>query len=232
MAESDRATAIVLAAGAGRRIGIDAPKAMLEVGGRPIVSLAVEAAATATSIGAVIVAAPPGQEGAVRRLVGSAVAVVAGGATRQDSVRSALEVVPLDVGVVVVHDAARPFASSRLFDDVVSAVAGSRGEGVAGAIPVIAVADTVKRVDDGLVVGTEPREDLVLAQTPQAFDRTVLGDAHARAAAAGLMFTDDAAVLEWAGHRVRTVPGDETNFKITTPADLLRAQVWMERLRG
>lgn len=230
MAEPIRASAIVLAAGAGRRIAASAPKAELEVGGRPIVSLAVRAAASASRVATVIVVAPPGRVGAIRSLVGPHTLVVEGGATRQGSVRSALAVVPDDEGVVVVHDSARPFASARLFDDVIEAVAASAGEGVAGAIPVVEVTDTVKRVDDGYVVCTEPREHLVLAQTPQAFDLSRLRDAHAGAAAAGLTFTDDAAVMEWAGHRVRTVRGDPSNFKITTPEDLARAEAWMEHL--
>jgi 2-C-methyl-D-erythritol 4-phosphate cytidylyltransferase/2-C-methyl-D-erythritol 2,4-cyclodiphosphate synthase len=85
------------------------------------------------------------------------------------------------------------------------------------------VTDTVKRVADGVVVATEPRDGLALAQTPQAFALGPLRDAHERAAEAGRSFTDDAAVVAWAGYRVRTVPGEPGNFKITTSADLERA---------
>jgi 2-C-methyl-D-erythritol 4-phosphate cytidylyltransferase len=229
MGEEPRAVAIVLAAGSGTRIGSDRPKALLEVGGVPIVALAT-AAAVASRAETVIVTAPAGLEEAVRSLVGSDALVIAGGPSRQDSVRAALAAVPDGVDVVVVHDAARPFASPSLFDAVIGAViaGGERG----GAIPVIPVPDTVKRVDDALVTGTEPREGLVLAQTPQAFGIAALRDAHARAAESDRSFTDDAAVLEWAGYRVCTVAGEPDNFKITSPADLARAEAFLERSRG
>jgi 2-C-methyl-D-erythritol 4-phosphate cytidylyltransferase len=228
MGEEPRAVAIVLAAGSGTRIGSDRPKALLEVGGVPIVALAT-AAAVASRAETVIVTAPAGLEEAVRSLVGSDALVIAGGPSRQSSVRAALAAVPDDVDVVVVHDAARPFGSPSLFDAVIGAVIAG---GEAGAIPVIPVPDTVKRVDDGLVIGTEPREGLVLAQTPQAFGIAALRDAHARAAESDRSFTDDAAVLEWAGYRVCTVAGEPDNFKITTPADLARAEAFLERSRG
>ena len=96
-------------------------------------------------------------------------------------------------------------------------------EGADGVVPVVPVADTVKRVRDGLITGTEPRNELVLAQTPQAFRVGVLRMAHERAAAEGCEATDDAALLEWAGSPVRTVAGDAANVKITTPEDLRAA---------
>ena len=90
-------------------------------------------------------------------------------------------------------------------------------------IPVVAVTDTVLRVRGGVVAGVEPRDELALAQTPQAFRTEVLREAHAKAAASGVAFTDDASILEWAGFEVRTVPGDPGNVKITTLADLAEA---------
>jgi 2-C-methyl-D-erythritol 4-phosphate cytidylyltransferase/2-C-methyl-D-erythritol 2,4-cyclodiphosphate synthase len=146
--------------------------------------------------------------------------VVGGGETRQESVRLALRAVAEDVKVVACHDAARPFASPALFGAVIEAV----GDGAAGAVPVVAVADTIKRARDGWVVGTEVREELAAAQTPQAFATPVLREAHERAAAQGVAFTDDAALVEWAGGRVRTVPGEPANIKVTTPEDLARAE--------
>jgi 2-C-methyl-D-erythritol 4-phosphate cytidylyltransferase len=91
-------------------------------------------------------------------------------------------------------------------------------------VPVVPVADTVKRVRDGSVVGTEARGELALAQTPQAFRAAPLRDAHARAERDGLDFTDDASAVEWAGYRVRVVPGEPGNFKITSAEDLARAE--------
>jgi 2-C-methyl-D-erythritol 4-phosphate cytidylyltransferase len=228
MTEGVRAFAIVLAAGEGRRLGAGAPKSMVRIGDEAIVTLAVRSAAASRADG-VIVAAPPGRVQDVRALVDPGVVVVEGGATRQDSVRRALEAVPDDVAIVAIHDAARPFATPALFDAVIAEAATG---GAAGALPVVPVADTVKRVTDGVVVATEPRDGLALAQTPQAFTLAPLRDAHARAAAAGEAFTDDAAVLEWAGYQVRTVVGEPGNIKITTPADLSWADARSRRGHG
>lgn len=216
-----RAFALILAAGTGERLGFGTPKAFLDLAGRPLVVRAAERALASASIGSIVVAVPPGTESRARVLlegVGPS-AVVAGGASRHASVRIGLAAVPPDVAVIVCHDAARPFASPRLFDAVVAGLTD-----VDGVVPVVDVPDTVKRIREGIVVGTEPRGELGLAQTPQAFAATALRDAHARAEAAGREFTDDAAVLEWAGYRVRAIPGDPDNFKVTTAEDLARGE--------
>ncbi len=147
-------------------------------------------------------------------------AVVAGGATRQESVRRGLAVIPDDAALVVCHDAARPFASPTLYDGVVRAVSGE----VPGAVPGIRIPDTVKRVASGRVAETLSRDELILVQTPQAFDGSALRETHERAATEGWEATDDAMLLERAGLRVAVVPGEELNFKITTEADLRRAE--------
>ncbi len=173
-------------------------------------------------ISSVIVAAPPGFESQVREacasLVGSVV-VVTGGDTRQRSVASGMDAADAGADVVVVHDAARPFASAVLFASVVEAVRA----GADAAVPVLPLVDTVKRIRDGSIVGTEPRDELALAQTPQACRAQLLRDALAKADEAGLDFTDDAGLLEWAGASIRTVAGEPRNFKVTTPEDLARA---------
>ena len=214
-----QAAAIVLAAGAGHRLGSDVPKALVKVAGVPMVTRAVRTAAAVADL--IVVAAPAGDEEPVRRALdgGSGARVVAGGPTRQASVRAALESIPSDRELIVVHDAARPFASRALFEAVVAAVVA----GIDGVVPVLAISDTIKRVQAGRVVATEDRAELGLAQTPQAFRARVLREAHAHAASAGIDLTDDAAVLEWAGRRVAVVPGEPGNFKVTTPADLERA---------
>ena len=147
--------------------------------------------------------------------------------TRQDSVREALSVIPLDVETIVVHDAARPLASPDLFGAVVSALDEDAARDAAGVVPALGVTDTVKRVSAGFVVATEDRETLSLAQTPQAFRSEALRDSHARLLAAGLDLTDDAAALEWAGYRVRVIAGEASNRKITTAADLEAADSWV-----
>jgi 2-C-methyl-D-erythritol 4-phosphate cytidylyltransferase len=158
-------------------------------------------------------------------LVGCPTVVVAGGSTRQGSVAKALESIGADVDVIVVHDAARPFAAPELFTAVVSAL----GEGAPGAIPVVPVTDTVKSMRADRITGTLDRDELGLAQTPQAFIASVLRSAHERAVAAGSVATDDAAMLELAGFDVKAIAGDPMNTKITTAFDLAQAR---SRLRG
>ncbi|HZP90218.1 MAG TPA: 2-C-methyl-D-erythritol 4-phosphate cytidylyltransferase [Actinomycetota bacterium] len=218
----NRAVAIVLAGGAGERLGERTPKAFVPLGGRPMLVHAATAALACPAVGSIVVAAPEGFEDLAHATLEGvgAHAVVTGGGTRQASVRAALEAVPAEAGAIVCHDAARPFARPELFAAVLEALAEADG-----AVPVLPVPDTVKRVRGGLVLRTEPREELALAQTPQAFRAPALREAHRRAAEAGIDLTDDAAVLEWAGFRVRAVPGDPGNFKITTPDDLARAEL-------
>lgn len=219
------AVAIVLAAGSGDRLGLPTPKAFVSLGGRPLLAHAVASALACPGVGSVAVTAPAGSEDLAHAIVEpfGAHAIVTGGPTRHASVRAALAAIPAEVDAIVCHDAARALASPELF---AAALAGlERWDGV---VPVVPVPDTVKRVRDGAVVATEPREDLALAQTPQAFRAVALRDAHARADEAGEAFTDDAAALEWAGYRVGTVPGERQAFKITTAEDLARAERLLE----
>jgi 2-C-methyl-D-erythritol 4-phosphate cytidylyltransferase len=219
--EPDAAIVILLAAGAGRRLGGPEPKVLLPIGGRPVLAVAA-AAAAASGVGGLVVTFPPGWEGPARAcVVGLEVDVrfVEGGETRQASVRAALAAVPASVAVVAVHDAARPFASPDLFRRVLSAV----DRGPDGVVPVLPVADTVLRIRDDVVEGVGSREDLALAQTPQAFRAAALREAHANAESVGASFTDDASMLRWAGYEVLAVPGDPENVKITTLADLAHA---------
>lgn len=146
-----------------------------------------------------------------------------GGATRSASVRSGLAAVPPGAEVIVVHDAARPLAGPSLFYRVVAAVRA----GADAAIPVVAVADTIKRVSGDRVVSTLDRSTLVAVQTPQAFRAGALREAHA----GDLEATDDAALIEALGGSVVTVEGDHRNFKITAPDDLLVASLLLDRLR-
>jgi len=196
--------AIVVAAGGGTRFG--APKQFAALAGRRVVDRSVEAAAAACD--AVILVLPPGcdWDGA------PVAAVVAGGATRAESVRAGLAAVPAPTDVVVVHDAARPLASPALFAAVTAAVR----DGADAAVPAVPVADTIKRVDGARVTGTVDRDGLVAVQTPQAFRAGALRAAHAARGDA----TDDAALVEAAGGTVVVVPGEPRNVKITTPADL------------
>jgi 2-C-methyl-D-erythritol 4-phosphate cytidylyltransferase len=221
---------IVAAAGSGERLGVGMPKALVPLGGRPILAYSVLTAAACPRVALVMVAGPSDRVAETREAVEAValevpVSVVAGGATRQESVRLALEAVPSDVAILVCHDAARPFASAALFGRVIDAVSG----GAEGVVPVLRPADTVKRLDGGVVAGTIPRDSIGLAQTPQAFAAASLRRAHARAEQEGVAATDDAMLLEELGIRVVAVPGERSNFKVTTPGDLEWAERMMSR---
>jgi len=202
-----------VAAGSGARFGARKQYQLLH--GRRVVDVSLDAARTLVGSAAdgLVVVVP--QDRAGEPMAGADV-VVAGGLTRSDSVRAGLEAVPDAAAVIVVHDAARPLASPALFAAVVAAL---DADGVDGAVPGLPVTDTVKRVRGGEVVATLDRAELVAVQTPQAFRADILRKAHA----SGLDATDDAALVELAGGRVVIVPGEPTNVKITTSADLDRA---------
>jgi 2-C-methyl-D-erythritol 4-phosphate cytidylyltransferase len=149
---------------------------------------------------------------------------VAGGATRSDSVRAGLAVIPADASIICVHDAARPLASEALYRRVVEAVI----DGADGAIPGIPVADTIKIVENQVVTATPDRETLVAAQTPQAFRAEILREAHAHRGGT----TDDAALVEAQGGTVVVVDGEERNRKITRPDDLAWARREVASTKG
>jgi 2-C-methyl-D-erythritol 4-phosphate cytidylyltransferase/2-C-methyl-D-erythritol 2,4-cyclodiphosphate synthase len=197
--------AVVVAAGEGRRFG--GPKQYAPLGGRRVLDWSLAAARAACD--GVVLVVPPDRASAPEP---GADAVVAGGPSRSASVRAGLAAVPADAEVVVVHDAARPYATPALFSAVIEAVRA----GADGAVPGVAPPDTVKHVAGGVVTATLPRDELVAVQTPQAFAAAALRAAHAGGGDA----TDDAALVEAAGGRVVVVPGDPRNRKITTPEDL------------
>ena len=204
--------AIVVAAGGGARFG--GAKQFAPLGDSTVVDRSVAIARSACDEAVVVVPAdaewrPP-----------AGVRVAPGGATRSDSVRAGLACVPVDVDVVVVHDAARPLASPQLFARVIAAVR----DGADGAVPALPIADTVKRVRDRVVVETVPRGDLVAVQTPQAFRRDALERAHAGDA----VDTDDAALVEANGGTVRIVEGERRNLKLTLPGDLEVARALLD----
>ena len=218
--------AILVAGGLGVRLGAGTPKALASVAGRTFVEHAHERFAGHVGVRDVVVVAPAGHVDEVRALLPGAV-VVAGGVLRADSVCVGLDHLADDVDTVLVHDVARPFVPAEVITRVVSALAA----GAVGAIPVLPVTDTVKRVDRERVTGTVPRDSLRAAQTPQGFDRAVLAAAYARARADGSfdVVTDDASVVEAAGHDVVVVDGSDQALKITTPWDLRVAELLAPR---
>ena len=230
-----RTAAVVPAAGRGERLGPGAPKALRNLAGQPLLVHTVRALADARSIDVVVVAAPEGEQSAVRLLLSPVVAntelvIVAGGDTRQSSVALALQALPDDVDVVLVHDAARPLVPSEVVDAVASAVR----DGADAVVPGVPVTDTIKQVDPaGRVERTVDRTALRAAQTPQGFARIVLESAHRVAVENGVIdVTDDAGLVEQAGHQVLVIPGSEDGFKVTRPLDLVLAEAVLARRRS
>lgn len=197
---------IVVAGGSGRRFG--AAKQWADLAGARVVDRSVATAATACD-GVVLVVPATDLDGTV---VSGADAIVAGGSSRSASVRAGLAAVPGDAGVVLVHDAARPLATASLFERVIEAVRG----GADAAIPVVAVTDTIRHVDGGVV----DRDQLRSVQTPQGFAASTLRSVHLGEPDA----TDDAGLVESVGGSVALVEGETTNLKITDPHDLVVAE--------
>ena len=211
-------TAIIAAGGRGERLGAGQPKQFLSIAGQTILERSVRAFLTHAAVDDVVVALPAELAGAPPAyLTGTAkpLRVVAGGARRQDSVAAAFRAVPARTDVIVVHDAARPFASADLIARTIAAAAES-----GAALAAVAARDTVKQSDGFVVRATLDRRTIFLAQTPQAFRRDVLRDALALSSDA----TDEASLAEQAGHTVRIVEGEATNIKITTQEDLAMAE--------
>jgi 2-C-methyl-D-erythritol 4-phosphate cytidylyltransferase/2-C-methyl-D-erythritol 2,4-cyclodiphosphate synthase len=217
-------TAIIAAAGAGRRLGGPKPKQLLDIGGGSILQHSVSAFARHPRISAIVIVLPKDQTSLVLASTADpaalpAIRIVAGGERRQDSVANGFDAVSGESDVVLIHDAARPFVTADLIDRTIEAAARH-----GAAIAALQSRDTVKRVGaDGVIADTIPRESIYLAQTPQGFRREVLAKAVA-AGRAGASATDEAALAERAGYRVHVVDGDPGNVKITTEADLAAAR--------
>ena len=221
-------TAIIAAGGRGERFGAGQPKQLLSIGGQTILERSVNAFLTHDGVQEVVVALPKeiaDQPPAYLTHTAKPLRVVAGGARRQDSVAAAFAAVSDRCDLVVIHDAARPFASVDLIARTIAAAAES-----GAALAAVEARDTVKtlrlaslaqgKADDRFVDRTLDRRTIFLAQTPQAFRRDVLRDALAIMSDA----TDEAALAEQAGHAVRIVEGEASNIKITTPEDLAVAE--------
>jgi 2-C-methyl-D-erythritol 4-phosphate cytidylyltransferase len=217
--------ALLVAAGAGERLGADRPKAFVGLGELPLLAEPLRRLDESEWIDAIVVAVPGGWEEPAILLAeelsaGKVVAAVAGGETRAESVRTALAEVPDEALVALVHDAARPLVT----DEVIGRVLAPLSEGWDGVVPAVPVKDTVKRVRGEEVVETVDREGLMAAQTPQAFEasqlRIALGGDIAGA-------TDCASLVEAARGRVRVVDGDPKLLKVTEPADLELVSTWL-----
>jgi 2-C-methyl-D-erythritol 4-phosphate cytidylyltransferase len=219
-----KAVAIIAAAGAGLRMKSVARKQYLVLEGIPVLARSVRLFLDHPAFTEIIVVIPPGDDKVVRELLRpyfslDRLKLVEGGATRQESVGNGLKAVSAGAKLVAVHDAARPLATSGLLALLLDSAAHW-----GAAIPVIQLRDTLKEVDDaGFVQATPAREKLRLVQTPQIFKRDLLEKAYQTFQDAGGKATDDAALVELLGEPVITVPGEQSNFKITSPLDLILA---------
>jgi 2-C-methyl-D-erythritol 4-phosphate cytidylyltransferase/2-C-methyl-D-erythritol 2,4-cyclodiphosphate synthase len=217
--------AVIVAAGRGHRAGGDLPKQYRHLAGEPVIRPTLVAFLAHPQIAAVQPVIHPDDE----KLFDAAAAglralpPVHGGATRQASVRAGLEALDGSApDIVLIHDAARPFLTGDLISRAIIA-----GKTHGAAVPAVAVADTVKKIDEqDMVTETLDRSRLRMVQTPQAFVFGLIVEAHRRAAAAGLKdFSDDAALAEWAGHRVNVFAGETANVKLTTDDDFTGAEI-------
>jgi 2-C-methyl-D-erythritol 4-phosphate cytidylyltransferase len=216
--------AVLAAAGRGERLETDRPKAFAQLNGRPLLAESLQRLEASAWIDSIVVVAPPGWEEPVILLAeelgcGKVVASVAGGESRAVSVRIGVAEVADDAAVILVHDAARPLVS----DLVVERLIGALNEGWDGAVPGLALPDTVKRVRDSAVVETLPRDELRGVQTPQAFVATLLR----AAVAGGDEATDCSSLVEARGGRVTVVEGDPRLLKVTTAHDLALVESWL-----
>ena len=206
---------MIVAAGRGERLGLDRPKAFANLRDRPLLAESLERLDGSEWIDSIVVAAPPGWEEPVILLAeevgcGKVVESVTGGSTRAESVRAAAAAVPEDAAVILVHDAARPVLPEQVIERVLTALT----EGWDGAVPVLPLADTVKRIEGGQIVETVDRAGLAVAQTPQAFVSPIL------LAALEGEATDCAALVEAKGGRLKAVAGDPRLLKVTDAGDL------------
>ena len=214
MSQLPKSAAIIAGAGMGHRLGAEIPKALIQIQGITLLERAF--ISLSKVVDEIIITAPAGYEEQFKAIVGQSAEVITGGVLRSDSIRVALKALSPSVESVLIHDAARALASSALATRVLSDVQ----SGQSAVIPVLKVIDTIKEIDrDGFVRATPDRSSLVAAQTPQGFNRQVLERAHSASDDA----TDDAALVEAIGVKVKTIEGEASAFKITTKEDIGQA---------
>jgi 2-C-methyl-D-erythritol 4-phosphate cytidylyltransferase/2-C-methyl-D-erythritol 2,4-cyclodiphosphate synthase len=214
MSQLPKSAAIIAGAGMGHRLGAEIPKALIQIQGITLLERAF--ISLSKVVDEIVITAPAGYEEQFKAIVGQSAEVVTGGVLRSDSIRVALKALSPSVESVLIHDAARALASSALAAKVLDELR----SGQSAVIPVLKVIDTIKEIDrDGFVRATPDRSSLVAAQTPQGFNRQVLERAHSASDDA----TDDAALVEAIGVKVKTIEGEASAFKITTKEDIGQA---------
>jgi 2-C-methyl-D-erythritol 4-phosphate cytidylyltransferase len=219
-----RVLVIIPAAGSGTRFGGEIPKQFQPLAGKPLVQHVVERFLVHEDVTRVMVAVTEQLLTVVAQGDGDRVRFVAGGDTRQQSVIEAFRAAGEDYDLVAVHDAVRPFFSDATFGAVLAAA-----ERHGGALPAVRVADTIHSVRDDFIETTLDRSSFVLAQTPQCFRYAIFRDLLERAGREGVEGTDEAGLAAKFGVKVKAIPGDSMNFKITRPDDLVMAEALFAR---
>ena len=223
--KNPKTAAIILAGGTGERFGKEGGKQLVEIGGKPILTWSVEAFDAVGDIGLIVIVCPAERQGEyLSKAVdpfsfATPIMVAAAGSTRQESAFSGLELVPEEFEYVVMHDGARPLISADLIAHTVATLKGNiDADGAVVAHPAI---DTLKVVENGVIVGTPDRSVFWNAQTPQVFRAGIYRRAHASALSDGFVGTDDSSLIERLGGRVLVVEGKRDNIKLTVPEDYL-----------
>ena len=216
---------LIPAAGSGKRMGANRNKLLLQVRSKPLIAWTLLAAEAASSISWIGIVSQSADWDDFKSIIAElklkkTIALIPGGATRQESVYNGLQALPTNAGQVLIHDGARCLVTPNLFDACSDAIL--HCSGLIAAVP---IKDTIKVVNDnGIITSTPERKQLWAAQTPQGFDVNLLKQCHAEGIRQGWEVTDDAALFEKCAMEVRIVPGEETNLKITTPQDLAIAE--------
>lgn len=231
----ERVVAVVPAGGRGARMGHEVPKQFLQLGDVPLLVHALRVLESSPVIHAIVMVVPENDVSYCRHKLVPQFAlskihhVVSGGASRQDSVWNGLQAVDACAGIVVIHDAVRPFVTGTMVQEVVD-----RARTHGAAVVAVPIRDTVKRVTrDGVIETTLDRQSLWVAQTPQAFKTGLLRDAHRLSRQRGVAATDDAFLVEQLGHEVSIVNGSTDNVKMTCPEDLAVGEAMLSaRLHG
>lgn len=223
--KNPKTAAIILAGGTGERFGKEGGKQLVEIGGKPILTWSVEAFDAVGDIGLIVIVCPAERQGEyLSKAVdpfsfATPIVVAAAGSTRQESAFSGLELVPEEFEYVVMHDGARPLISADLITHTIATLKGNiDADGAVVAHPAI---DTLKVVENGVIVGTPDRSVFWNAQTPQVFRAGIYRRAHASALSDGFVGTDDSSLIERLGGRVLVVEGKRDNIKLTVPEDYL-----------
>lgn len=223
--KNPKTAAIILAGGTGERFGKEGGKQLVEIGGKPILTWSVEAFDAVGDIGLIVIVCPAERQGEyLSKAVdpfsfATPIVVAAAGSTRQESAFSGLELVPEEFECVVMHDGARPLISADLIAHTIATLKGNiDADGAVVAHPAI---DTLKVVENGVIVGTPDRSVFWNAQTPQVFRAGIYRRAHASALSDGFVGTDDSSLIERLGGRVLVVEGKRDNIKLTVPEDYL-----------